>query len=98
VEGAASDCAIRTGWRGVDRVYFLSGFLAGASDPSFSRFILPFVGLMPIVSIAPLSFAALVTPGLSIPDCGPALSSLSNALHAYVLRDAGALSGDGPEA
>ena len=28
----------------------------------------------------------------------PALSSLSNALHAYVLRDAGALSGDGPEA
>jgi hypothetical protein len=48
--------------------YFFSFFGAGA--PSFSLFTLPFVGLMPVVSIAPLSLAPFVVPGFSMPVCG----------------------------
>jgi hypothetical protein len=48
--------------------YFFSSFGAGA--PSLSLFMLPFVGLMPVVSIAPLSLAPFVVPGFSMPVCG----------------------------
>src|SRR5215218_9236799 len=52
----------------VGMAYFFSSFGAGA--PSLFLFMLPLAGLMPVVSIAPLSLAPLVVPGFSMPVCG----------------------------
>lgn len=50
--------------------YLFSSLLFGAGALSLSLFMLPFVVLMPVVSIAPFSLAPLVIPGFSMPACG----------------------------
>jgi|RhiMethySRZTD1v2_1073278.scaffolds.fasta_scaffold450488_1 hypothetical protein len=59
----------KDGLRLVDlEAYFFSSFGAGA--PSLSLLMLPFVALMPVVSIEPSGLAPLVVPGFSMPVCG----------------------------